>query len=146
MDREAPASQAGAGSITRERLVRLIQRGDILGRCVAGRWLVDTEDLKRWKAEQQTAGSRFPIPAERRTLAETVGQFHMVGVRRQQLLEQLGADLLEASAAGDANLEAEIGEALKVLPLASYRRTETGQWEVTLPGVGSCLSALPVPA
>ncbi|MGE0554333.1 MAG: helix-turn-helix domain-containing protein [Gemmatimonadales bacterium] len=46
------ALAAGEG---RERVVRLVQRGVLAGRCVGGRYLIDRASLERWLAQRAAA-------------------------------------------------------------------------------------------
>ena len=63
-----------------------------------------------------------PIPANRRTVAETVGTIHQLGAARQGFLDQLAADLAEARAVGDDQLVSELTEALEWQTLARTPR------------------------
>ena len=53
---KSPAALAALDlGISRERVVRLVQRGVLMGSIEGGRWLVDTRSIERYKAQEQGA-------------------------------------------------------------------------------------------
>jgi hypothetical protein len=45
----------GRGQIAYNRLLRLIQTGEVRGQRIGKRWFVDLTDLARWKREREPA-------------------------------------------------------------------------------------------
>lgn len=58
----AGAHRAG---VTRERLIRRIQVGDVDGALIGGRWFVDERSLAEFMARQESR-SRLPAPGSSR--------------------------------------------------------------------------------
>jgi hypothetical protein len=125
----------GELKMSRERCLRLIWGGELIGRKVGSRWMVNAASLEQYRSRQQFTGPDV-LPAELVDMYEPIERCHQFGVARAAELLAIEGSAREAEQAGNPVRAEQLRELVSLLHTAIYSFDAEGRaWRLTVGGM-----------